>query len=65
MLLVCVWLLWNKNWRVGATLFTLLVAGVSLGTGLRHTKPVRSPDEPLTWLLLIHSPAQNSLSHSP
>ena len=43
MLLVCVWLLWNRDRRVGATLFILLVTCVSLGTGLRNTKPVRPP----------------------
>jgi len=44
MLLVCVWLLWNKGRRVGGALFALLVTCVSLGTGLRNTKPVSSPD---------------------
>ena len=50
MLLICVWLLWNKDRRVGVSLFILLVTGVSLGTGLRKTKPVRFPDEPPTSL---------------
>jgi hypothetical protein len=55
MLLVCVWLLWNRNRKVGGTLFGLLVTGVTLGTGLRNTKPVCSPGEPLTQLLLTLS----------
>ena len=48
MLLICVWFLCNKDRRVAAIPSTLLVAGVSLSTGLRHTKPVCSSGELLT-----------------
>jgi len=53
MLLVCVWLLWNKDRRVGGALLTLLVTGVSLGTGLRNTKPPKLPSPTLPPLALF------------